>query len=80
MKSEACWDSSTDHTPVLLTTISTMIVKFTSSHRMYGRYTDWESSRKFLGDKLDFKVCLKTSDESGNATKDIQTLLKRRVG
>lgn len=75
IKSESCYDSSTDHTPVLLN-LSTMVIEYTTPEKLSNKSTDWNSFRETLDEKIDLKVALKTPDDIENATRYITNLIQ----
>ena len=62
MKAESCLDSSTDHTPVLLT-ISTSIISYERPDSLCNKFTDWEGFREYINENIELKMSLKTPDE-----------------
>ncbi|KAJ2938643.1 hypothetical protein O0L34_g11971 [Tuta absoluta] len=74
-KPEPCHDSSSDHTPVLLT-ISTMLIEYELPESLYNRRTDWESFRNYIEENIVLKIALKTPEDIEEATKYITSLIQ----
>jgi hypothetical protein len=74
-KVESCADSSSDHTPVILT-ISTLVIYNEPPDTLYNIRTDWGSFREYIDSKIELKKALKTTEDIDSATKYITTLIQ----
>lgn len=74
-KAESCYDSSSDHTPVLLT-MSTMLIEMSIPERLYNYRTDWQSFRDYMEEHIHLKVTLKTPEDIDGAAKYITMLIQ----
>lgn len=65
-KVESCLDGSSDHTPVICTLSTTIILK-ESHEAIYNRKTDWESFKDYLDENINLHIPLKTEEDIENA-------------
>ena len=56
---ESCLDSSSDHTPVLLT-ISNNVIFYNEAETIYRQFTDWLGFTKLMKENIQLQVSLKT--------------------
>lgn len=75
IKTESCYDGSSDHTPVILT-VSAMLVESTGPDKLYNKNTDWASFQEFIEGKIQLRIPLKNEEDIENATKYITTLIQ----
>lgn len=75
LKPEPCYDTSSSHTPVLLT-VSTTVISYSKPETLCNKYTDWDGFRDYLQAHLELQVSLKTPEEIDNATKHITMLIQ----
>ncbi|CAG9133710.1 unnamed protein product [Plutella xylostella] len=62
-----CHDTTSDHSPVILT-MSTTIISRPRNPYLYNNRTDWDYFQQYLNKNLDLKIPLKTDDDIENAT------------
>lgn len=76
LKVDGCDDSSSDHTPVILTMSTTLIERVPPPY-LYSKNTNWDTFRNYLEDNIDLKVALKSETDiesvADRITKTIQT-------
>ena len=72
---EPCLDSSSNHTPVMLT-VSATILKHESCKPLYNSKTDWDSFRDLVDEMLDLKVALKTCEDIDSAVKTLTNTIQ----
>ena len=75
LKAEPCFDSSSDHTPVILT-VSTTIIENHCQEALYNKRTDWESFRQYIKDKTTLSVPLKTAEDIEEYTRYLTSLIQ----
>lgn len=75
VKCEPCYDTSSAHSPVLLT-LSTKIIEHDSPARLYNKKTDWFSFREYVEENIELKTALKTPEDMDTATKYLTNLIQ----
>lgn len=75
---EASLDGSSDHTPVFLTLSTTILYKELKA-TLYNKYTDWESFKDLVNDKLNLKISLKSEDDIDTATKEFTSVIQNSL-
>lgn len=59
---ESCLDLSSDHSPVIVTLSTTVVLK-TRPTILYNKNTDWDAYRNFINQQLTLNISLKTPQE-----------------
>ena len=62
LKIESCFDLSSDHSPIILT-YNTNVILETQNKYIYNNKTDWNCFREILEMRLDTNISLKTEEE-----------------
>lgn len=73
---ESCFDSSSDHTPVIATVSSTVIKRAVPPY-LYNRHTDWRAFQLNLSESLDLKISLKTKDDIDDAAEYLTKMIQK---
>ena len=71
----SCLDSSSDHSPVLLTIATSAFVK-QSNLTLHNGKTDWASFRDYINDNINLKIPLKCPYDVEDATKNLSWLIQ----
>lgn len=74
-KAEPCFDSSSDHTPVILT-VSTLAIENYCQDSLCNKYTDWNSFREYIDEKTNLSVPIKTPEDIEEQTRYITSLIQ----
>lgn len=75
LKPESCYDSSSDHTPVLLT-VSTNLIEMSRPARMCNKFTDWKIFQEHIEESINMKMALKTPEDIDEAAEYITKLIQ----
>jgi hypothetical protein len=71
----SCFDSSSDHTPIIAS-ISTEVIKKHTNPYLCNKRTDWALFSAYLDDNLDLAIPLKTANEIDEATQNFTTSIQ----
>ncbi|CAG9783481.1 unnamed protein product [Diatraea saccharalis] len=74
-KTDACLDGSSNHTSVLLT-LSTTLLEYEITPKLYNKSTDWDSFREIIDRRLELKIALKTPDDIDAAATKLTNLIQ----
>lgn len=71
----SCLDGSSNHTPVLLT-ISTILLEYEPTPKMYNKDTDWDSFGDIINRTLNLQIALKTPEDIDTAATQFTNLIQ----
>lgn len=76
MKVESSLDGSSDHTPVICT-VSTTVILREPRQTLYNHKTDWDSFRDYINENANLQIPLKTEEDIDNTAYYVTDLIQQ---